>query len=86
MTMWDYLDKHDNQFPYGDEDTTMNEISNLELCRSKEEELYELNLLLKVDGEEKFKLFREFCIDFNSIPHIFSPDGTGIGDQLINQA
>ena len=85
MTIWNYLRNHDNQYPLGSEHETTSEILFFNNCR---EELLEdmLKIMIKKDGKETYNLFREYCIEADALQHIFSPDGTGIGDQLINQA
>lgn len=85
MTQWDYLEKHNNTYPFGSEHDTHSEIIGFMICDSDDEIRDDLKAMLELDGKEKLELFREFCIECNALPHIFSPDGTGIGDQMIQQ-
>ena len=84
MDLFDYFDKY-GEYPYGDEDDTELEILHLELCDTEEEQLEDLQYLKESQGEEKFRLFKEYCLACDELPHIFSSDGTGIGDQMIKQ-
>lgn len=84
MNLFEYLTTYD-EFPYGDEDDTELEILHLELCDTEEEQLEDLQYLKESEGDEKFELFREYCIACKVLPNLFSSDGTGIGDQMIKQ-
>ncbi len=84
MDIIEYFDKYGG-YPYGDEDDTFFEVLHIRLCETEEEQKKELKYLKESQGEEKFEIFKEFCIAFNLLHHVFSPDGTGIGDQMIQQ-
>lgn len=82
MTTADYLDKHNNQYPFGTEHETESKMVGFMLCDTEEEIEYDLKSMIAYHGKEKFELFKEYCIACNELPHIFSPDGDGIADKL----
>lgn len=71
MTLLDYINKHDWRYPFGSEEDTTLTVLDFERCENEEEIEWYKNLIIEEEGVEEWKLFEDYCLETERLPHLF---------------
>ena len=75
MTLLDYINKHGWKFPFGCEEYASLTAIDFELCENEEEIEWYKNLIIEEEGVEEWKLFEDYCLETERLPHLFPQKG-----------